>query len=60
MLKNHKSESYIDEAMSKLCKPDRFKVYEFPPPKMYEGCHAFIMEHNDDVFEAFFNREDNN
>lgn len=38
MLKNHKSESYIDEAMSKICKPDRFKVYEFPPPKMYEGC----------------------
>lgn len=37
-LKQHKKESYIDDALSKICKPDRFRIYEFPPPKMFEGC----------------------
>ena len=29
---------YFDDAMEKLCSPDGMNVYDFPPPKMYEGC----------------------
>ena len=40
---------YYDEAMENLCRPDSMNVYDFPPPKMYEGCLAFLVEHSDDI-----------
>ena len=59
ILRDHKSESYIDDAMSNLCQPNRFRVYEFPPPQMFQACQIFVMEHNDEIFESFHNRENN-
>lgn len=44
--------------MSNLCKVDRFKIYDFPPPKMFEGCVQFVMEHNDDIIETMMGRKD--
>lgn len=50
---------YFDEAMENLCRPDSMNVYDFPPPKMFEGCLAFLVEHYDDIESVFLNRDDN-
>ncbi len=45
--------------MSHLCKPDRFKIYDFPPPRMFTGCMDFLVEHTDDIIDSWLGRKDN-
>jgi len=32
------------EYLSDVCNPEKYMIYEFPPPEMREGCEAFIMD----------------
>lgn len=50
---------YIDDALSGLCNPQTFGVYEYPPPQMHKGCNDFVAEHYDDIVEAMMSRESN-
>jgi hypothetical protein len=45
------------EAMDDVCNPERYMVYEFPPPEMREGCEAFIMDWEEDVERALIQRD---
>jgi hypothetical protein len=45
--------------MDNVCNPEKYMVYEFPPPEMKEGCEAFIMDWEEEVEKALINRESN-
>ena len=47
------------EAMSDVCNPEYYMVYEFPPPEMREGCEAFIMDWEEVVEKELINRPNN-
>lgn len=44
------------EAMSDICNPEKYMIYEFPPPEMREGCEAFIMDWEEEVEKALMER----
>lgn len=58
-LRHRKSESDVMEAMSDVCNPEYYMVYEFPPPEMREGCEAFIMDWEEVVEKELINRPNN-
>jgi hypothetical protein len=47
------------DAMDNLCNPEKYMIYEFPPPDMREGCEAFIMDWERVVERELINRENN-
>ena len=47
------------DAMSDICNPENYMIYEFPPPEMREGCESFIMDWEEKVEKALINRIDN-
>ena len=47
------------EAMSDICNPEKYMIYEFPPPEMREGCEAFIMDWEEEVEKALMERQNN-
>jgi hypothetical protein len=58
-LRHRKSESDVMEAMSDVCNPEYYMIYEFPPPEMREGCEAFIMDWEEVVEKELINRPNN-
>jgi hypothetical protein len=47
------------EALSDICNPELYMIYEFPPPEMREGCEAFIMDWEEDLEKILMERESN-
>lgn len=47
------------EVMSDICNPEKFMIYEFPPPEMREGCEAFIMDWEEVIEKALMQRHGN-
>lgn len=57
-LRGKKKESDVIDYMEKVCKPEKYNIYHFPPPEMREGCEAFIGAWGEDVTKVLINRED--
>lgn len=45
--------------MSDICNPERYMIYEFPPPEMREGCEAFIGDWDELIERELINRKGN-
>jgi hypothetical protein len=47
------------EYLSDVCNPEKYMIYEFPPPEMREGCEAFIMDWEEQIEKALIERQGN-
>ena len=43
--------------LDKVCDPQRYNIYHFPPPDMKTGCEVFIGGYNDEVEKALVGRK---
>ncbi len=48
------------DALSDICNPEIYMVYEFPPPEMREGCEAFIGDWDELIERELIRRTGNN
>ena len=55
-LKKDRSESNVMAVMDGFCEMDKFRVYDFIPPKMVMGCEA-IMEYDENLEKLFMDVE---
>lgn len=56
--KKKQDEVEIVSVLKTVCKQDNFMVYDFIPPKMTQGCEAFMASF-DDLAEDFFKQPKN-
>ena len=47
------------EYLSEVCNPEKYMIYEFPPPEMREGCEAFIMDWEEIIERELIKRQGN-
>ena len=57
-LRGLKKESDVLNYLTKVCDPERYNIYHFPPPQMREGCEAFYGAYGDEVEKVLINRDD--
>ena len=43
--------------LDKVCDPQRYNIYHFPPPDMKTGCEAFVGAYNDEVERVLIGRK---
>ena len=43
--------------LDKVCDPQRYNIYHFPPPDMKTGCEAFVAAYNDEVERVLIGRK---
>ena len=43
--------------LDKVCDPERYYIYHFPPPDMKTGCEVFVGAYNDEVEKALIGRK---
>ena len=48
------------DALSDICNPEIYMIYEFPPPEMREGCEAFIGDWDELIERELIRRTGNN
>ncbi|KAL4441954.1 hypothetical protein ABPG74_003705 [Tetrahymena malaccensis] len=52
-------ESDVADALSDICSQRNYVEYEFPPPDMVKGCHAFISGWDELIEKKMVNRASN-
>ena len=58
-LRHRTDEAEIFDFMSTVCNKERYYIYDYPPPEMYEGCIAFIQSWEEETEMAFLKRSSN-
>jgi hypothetical protein len=58
-LRHRKSEADVMSVVDDICNPENYYTYEFPPPEMKDGCHAFIADH-EEILESLLMKRKNN
>ena len=43
--------------LDKVCDPQRYNIYHFPPPDMKTGCEVFVGGYNDELEKALIGRK---
>ena len=43
--------------LDKVCDPQRYNIYHFPPPDMRTGCEVFVGAYNDEMEKALIGRK---
>ena len=43
--------------LDKVCEPQRYNIYHFPPPDMKTGCEVFVGAYNDEVERVLIGRK---
>ena len=43
--------------LDKVCDPQRYNIYHFPPPDMKTGCETFVAAYNDEVERVLIGRK---
>ena len=43
--------------LDKVCDPERYNIYHFPPPDMKTGCEVFVGAYNDEVERVLIGRK---
>ena len=43
--------------LDKVCDPQRYNIYHFPPPDMKTGCEVFVGAYNDEVERVLIGRK---
>ena len=43
--------------LDKVCDPQRYNIYHFPPPDMKTGCETFVGAYNDEVERVLIGRK---
>ena len=49
--------SEVFDYLDKVCDPQRYNIYHFPPPDMKTGCEVFIGAYNDEVERILVGRK---
>lgn len=58
-LKHRKNSAEVYDFTSTACDKNRYFIYDYPPPEMYDGCIAFIQNWEEEVEKVLLNRENN-
>lgn len=57
-LRGKKRESEVFDYMADVCNPEKYYVYNHPPPDMRTGCEAFLNGWEEEIEKALINRVD--
>ena len=56
-LGKHTKSSEVLYYLDKVCDPQRYNIYHFPPPDMKTGCEVFVGAYNDEVERVLIGRK---
>ncbi|CAI2379379.1 unnamed protein product [Moneuplotes crassus] len=58
-LKHRKDAADVYSFTSTMCNQERYYIYDYPPPEMFESCIAFISNWEEEIEQAFMKRDTN-
>ena len=59
-LKHRTDPADVYDFTSNICDQKKYYIYDYPPPEMFEGCTAFVMNWEEEIEKALINRKNNN
>eukprot|EP00742_Colponemidia_sp_Colp-10_P008718 GILJ01009460.1.p1 GENE.GILJ01009460.1~~GILJ01009460.1.p1 ORF type:complete len:142 (-),score=14.16 GILJ01009460.1:287-712(-) len=52
------TETNVLATLADICDWTHFRTYEYPPPQMVDGCHAFLDDFEEKLEQTFLNYKD--